>query len=265
MEQMFYNSAVQISIQRLLSTASYAHAKRALYTFVIIGLPFGCMLWFLGIAIFAYYGQHPAEAEGITGDTALFRFVSLSLPSPIPGLMLSAMLAAVMSTLDSGMNSLAAVATKDVYIEFINRNASERQQVRFSRIMTIVVGVFAIGTALVIASVATTIKETIMEASTIWMSFGSVLAPMFLLGVTTRNVRGKHIIIGCIAAWIANAGMVVWYILSKNTDSPVSFLFVGLPGIAIILTVGYLAELLSSGQDPDKTNGVTLWTLPKEG
>ncbi|MCP4639304.1 MAG: hypothetical protein GY851_02655, partial [bacterium] len=93
-EQMFYNSSDQISIQRLLSTSSYAKAKKSLATFVVLGLPFGCMLWFLGLAVFAYYGQHPAEAEGITGDTALFRYVATQLPIGLPGLIISAMLAA---------------------------------------------------------------------------------------------------------------------------------------------------------------------------
>ncbi|MBN2308453.1 MAG: sodium/solute symporter [Candidatus Hydrogenedentes bacterium] len=263
-EMMFYNSSDQISIQRLLSTSSYQQAKKSVYTFAAIGLPFAAMLWFLGLTIFSYYGQHPAEAADITGDTALFRYVSIHLPTPIPGLMISAMLAAVMSTLDSGLNSLATVATKDVYIEYFRPNATELEQVRFSRIMTVVVGVFAIVVALIIASVATSIEETIMEASTIWIAFGGVLAPIFLLGVTTRRVNGNHILFACIVAWAITAGTVTWYLISKAGDRPLSFLFVGVPGPVMLLVIGYVCTLLPGKRDPQKSAGLTLWTLRKD-
>jgi SSS family transporter len=266
-EHMFYNSSDQISIQRLLSTSSYRDATKSLFTFVVIGLPFGCLLWFLGLAIFAYYGQHPSEAGDITGDTALFTFVSVHLPSPIPGLIISAMLAAVMSTLDSGMNSLAAVATKDIYVQYFRPDADERQQVAFARVMTVVVGVFAIGVSLVIAAVATSIGETIMEASAIWMSFGGVLAPVYLIAVTTRKVKGRHILIACLTSWLVTAGVVVWYYLSKLDPDPakhVSFLFVGVPGQVVVLVLGYLPVFLPGRPEAGKTEGLTLWTLKSD-
>ena len=262
-EQLFYNSSDQISIQRLLSTSSYKQAKRSIYMFAVIIVPFCFVLWFLGLAMFSYYAQHPEEAGGITGDTALFRFIAVHLPPPLPGLMISAMLAAVMSTLDSGMNSLAAVATKDVYIEFIRRDATERQQVRFSRIVTVVVGAFAIAMALVIASVSSSIKETIVEAGTIWGAFSGVLAPIFLIAVTTRKVKGTHIIVSCLTAWAVTVGMVIWYLVAKGGPRPISFMFVPFPGFAVMLVLGYLPVFFPGTPDPAKIDGLTLWTLKK--
>ncbi|MCP4641383.1 MAG: hypothetical protein GY851_13160, partial [bacterium] len=209
-----------------------------------------------------YYGQHPAEAEGITGDTALFRYVATQLPIGLPGLIISAMLAAVMSTLDSGMNSLAAVATKDIYIQYFRRDASERQQVAFSRIMTVVVGLFAITVAMIIASVAESIKESIMEAYTIWGAVSVVLVPVFLLGVTTRRVNSFHIVVSCMVAWLVTAGMVLWYVLSKGTDHEVSFMVVAVPGVVVMLIIGYACALFSRAPiDPEKVKGLTLLTL----
>ena len=263
MEFMFYNSSDQISIQRLLSTSSYKQAQKSMFTFVVIGLPFSCVLWFIGLAVFSYYGQHPGEAEGLTGDTALFRFIATHLPTPLPGLVISAMLAAVMSTLDSGINSLATVATKDVYIEFFRRDASEPAQVRFSRIMTVVAGLFAVIMALIIAGVAESIRDTIMEVNAIWGAFASVLAPIFLIGVTTRKVKPIHVIIACISAWVVTAFVVVWYIMAKNGPRPVSFMFVGFPGLVVMLVMGYLPALFPGKVEPEKTDGLTLWTLKK--
>lgn len=301
MEFLFYNSSDQISIQRLLATSSYKQAQKSMFTFVIIGLPFAAVLWFIGLAVFSYYGQHPDEAAGLTGDTALFRYIATHLPSPLPGLVISAMLAAVMSTLDSGMNSLATVGTKDVYIQFFRRDASEQQQVLFSRVMTVVAGMFAVGVALLIASVAESIRDTIMEVNTIWGAFSAVLAPMFLIGVTTRKVQARHIIVGCVTAWVVATVLVAWYLMSKNgleglaannaaarlaqyvfsaqvTDwehgvstaavvgralfaRPVSFMFVAFPGLVVMLVIGYIPVFLPGKIDPKKTDGLTLLTL----
>lgn len=261
MEYLFYNSSDQISIQRLLSTSSYKQAEKSVWMFALLGVPFSFVLWFLGLAVFAYYSRHPAEIAGVSGDEALFRFISVHLPSPLPGLVISAMLAAVMSTLDSGMNGLAAVAVKDVYIEHFRRDATELDQVRFSRIMTVVVGVFAVFMALAIASVSESIEETILEAGTVWGSIAGVLAPMFLIAVTTRKVKANHIIAACVSAWVVNAGMVVWYLASKGGAHPISFKFVGFPGLVVMLVMGYLPVFLPGEPDPAKTEGLTLWTL----
>lgn len=261
MEFLFYNSADQISIQRLLSTSSYQQAKRSLYLYVALILPVISVLWFLGLAMFAYYDPRPELAEGLTGDKALFRFIATELPAPIPGIVISAMLAAIMSTLDSGMNSLAAVATKDLYAEFIRPDASEPQQVFFSRVMTAAVGVFAVAVALLIAAVSESIKDSIMEVNMIWGAFAGVLAPVFLIGVTTRKVKPNHVLIACIASWLVTCAMVAWYVAAKNTAHPVSFLFVGFPGLLVVLTLGYLPALLPGRIDPEKTQGLTLWTL----
>jgi len=264
MEFMFYNSSDQISIQRLLATSSYDQAKKSMLTFVVIGLPFSAVLWFIGLAVFSYYGQHPEETVGITGDTALFRYIAVHLPSPLPGLVISAMLAAVMSTLDSGMNSLAAVSTKDVYFRFLRKTATEEQQVQFSRIMTVVVGVFAVAVALLIATVAESIKDTIMEVNAIWGAFSAVLAPIFLIGVTTRKVKPIHIIVACVTAWIVTCVVVVWYLTSKGGPKPVSFMFVGFPGLVVMLVMGYLPVFFPGKVDAEKTKGLTLLTLDKK-
>lgn len=57
---------------------------------------------------YTYYHQNPDPALGAnSGDAAFFRFVSTHLPSPLPGLFMAGMLAAIMSTLSAGMNSMA--------------------------------------------------------------------------------------------------------------------------------------------------------------
>ena len=121
--------------------------------------------------------------------------------------------------------------------------------------------VFAVFMALAIASVSESIEETILEAGTVWGSIAGVLAPMFLIAVTTRKVKANHIIAACVSAWVVNAGMVVWYLASKGGAHPISFKFVGFPGLVVMLVMGYLPVFLPGEPDPAKTEGLTLWTL----
>ena len=217
----------------------------------------------MGLAIFSFYSHQPLDQQPASGDVALFRFISTQLPSPLPGLILAAMLAAVMSTLDSGINSLATVVTKDFYLRFFRKDASEPRQVRFSRWMTLAVGLFTIGMALIISHVSESIGDTIMEASKVWMAFMLVIPAIFLLGVSSRRVTAKHALIAAVVGWVATGGMTTWYLLSKAAGKPISFMYVGPPGLIMALIVGYVLSIFSKPLSSERLENLTLWTLRK--
>jgi SSS family solute:Na+ symporter len=209
---IFDVAADQLSVQRLLSTSSYRQATKSFFTFMVLSNVMVLGLFFLGLAMFSFYGHFPVDRV-LDGDTVLFQFIATELPSGVSGIMLSAMLAAVMSTLDSGMNSLAAVATKDVYLRHIRPNASEPQQVSFSRKMTVVVGAISVLLALMITVVSESLGESGLEVGAIWMAFSCVLAPMYLVAVTTTRVSANHVLIGSILGWISTIfNCMVYYL-----------------------------------------------------
>ena len=261
--EMFNNACDQISIQRLLSTSSYGQAKKSLFTYAFIALPWGLVMYLVGLAIFVFYAQNPAGVE-LSGDTALFRFISTELPSPVPGIIISAMLAAVMSTLDSGINSLATVATKDFYLRIARPQASEKQQVSFSKIMTVVIGLFAVGFSLLIASVNTNIEQSMMEVASLWFAYFNVVWPTFLLGVTSCRISSKHIVACIIVSWLVTTCMIIWFLQTRGTDHELSFMLISLPGMLTMIVLGYILALFSKPVATGKTDGLTLWTLKKK-
>jgi SSS family transporter len=265
-EFLFYNSADQIAIQRLLSTSGYKQAKRSLFTYILISLPVTAVLWILGLVMFSFYSHQTSGPMPTSGDLALFNFIGTHMPSPLPGIILAAMLAAVMSTLDSGLNSLATVATKDFYLRMFRPGAGEDAQVRFSRRMTIATGLFAILAGLLVAQVSGSIGETVIEASSVWMCFASVLAPTFLLGVTTRSLNGKQAMIALTSGWVALIPMIGWYLYSKHREDipDLSFMYVSLPGIVAPLVVGYGMAIFSKPRSGPQIDDLTLWTLSEE-
>ena len=260
----FYSSSDQIAIQRLLSTSGYQQAKRSLFMAVALNVVIAMMLWFLGLAMFAFYAYQPPDLQPSSPDLALFQFISTELPSPLPGLILSAMLAAVMSTLDSGMNSLATVATKDFYLRFYRPSASEHVQVRFSRWMTLIIGLFSVAAAIGIARVSKSVGSTIMEAAGVFMALMNVLPPIFLLGMTSRRATAGHALMAALVGWAVTVAMTVWYFSSQTTDQPISFLYVGSAGLVVTLIVGCSLAWFAKPLPADQLEQLTLWTWKKD-
>lgn len=260
-DRMFYASADQLAVQRLLSTSSYKQAERSYWFSQILTLPTLLGLWFLGLAIFAFYGQFPVEGVKLAGDTALFRFVSTELPPFLPGLFVAAILGAIMSTLDAGIHSLATVLTKDVYKVFVNPEASEQRQVWLSRLLILLIGLFAMGIALFMALTNESVASSFMETTVFWISFQGLVAMIFLIGVTSCRVTAGDILRGFVVACIVTGITVYYYIESRGTDRPMSFLFVSIPGEVTMLITGYLPALWRRRLPAEKTAGLTLFTL----
>ncbi|MBI4624544.1 MAG: hypothetical protein HY736_15175, partial [Verrucomicrobia bacterium] len=263
-DRMFYASSDQLAVQRLLSTSTYKAAERSYWFSQILTLPTVFVLWFIGLAIFAFYGQHPVPGVKLAGDTALFRFVSTELPPFVPGLFIAACLGLIMSTLDAGFHSLATVLVKDTYMVFINPQTGEKRQVWLSRLLILVIGLLAMGIALFMAMTSDKVANSFIETQVFWISFQGLLAMVFLIGVTSCRVTAGDILRAFGAAFVVTLVTTYFYIQSRGTDRPMSFLFVSIPGEVAVLVFGYLPALWRKKLPAEKTDGLTLFTLKKK-
>lgn len=260
-DRLFYSSADQLSVQRLLSTASYKQAERSMWFSQALTIPVILGLWFLGLGMFAFYGQHYAPETTMRGDVALFHFVANHLPPVASGLFLAACLGAIMSTLDAGFHSLATVVTKDVYAKHWRKNADDADQLRFSKVCLAAIGLFAIGIALSMAIAADNIADSFMETMVFWISFQGVLAILFLLGATSCRVTAGDVLRAFAVGCVVTAVMVVWYLQSRASGQPISFLFVSVPGEVAMIVAGFLPAFWRKKLPLAKIDGLTLWTL----
>jgi len=263
-EQLFFNSSDQIALQRLLATSSYRQARRSIFGSAAILLPVLSALWFLGLVIFTFYDQRPGERPA-SGDLALFHFIATQLPSPLPGLILAAMIAAVMCTLGSGMNSLATVAAKDFYLRFFRRDADERRQVRFSRVVTLVIGVLAMLIGLTLSKLSDNVGATVLETTMAWLALSVALPPVFLLGMLSRRATMREAVAALVTGWGVTAGMLVWYLASQNNPGGgLSFMAVGVPGPAVALLVGWGLSRLRPRLPDERLANLTYRTLTRQ-
>ncbi len=233
-DRMFYASGDQICIQRLLSVSSYGNAQKTMWLSQILTVPTMALLWFVGLAVYVFY-LDAGKAADMDGDGAVFDFVSSEAPPLVAGLFLGGMVAAIMSTLDSGIHSLTTVLMRDFYRPFVRKKRDAAFEMRLAKGVLLGLGVLSVCVALMLAFIAEGLAETFMETSIFWMSFQGLIAIVFLFGVASRRVTSGDILRAfCIGAAVTTLVCVAYWIQMAR-GNPISPMFVNIPGQLIML------------------------------
>ncbi len=131
---------------------------------------------------------------------------------------MAAMLAAIMSTLSSGMNSMAAVWLKEIHQKFINRNLAPSAEVTVSKYATLLIGVFAVGLALALELSGQWLTQSVSEVGTIFYLIGAAILPAFLFAVLSSRANAKLIWGYTAFAFGEGVAMNLWYALSRSSE-----------------------------------------------
>ena len=190
--------------QKYCSVPDEKKAKRSVWIAMLIYLPLTALFLYIGTALFAFYsGPDHILGEAITkGDQVFPHFIATQLPVGLKGLIIAAILAASMSTIDSALNCSATVLFVDYYKKYFKPAATESNSVNFLRLTTVIWGIAGIAVALLL------IKA--QSALDIWWIiagiFGGGILGLFLLGifnVKITRVQG-------IASVIFSILIIVW-------------------------------------------------------
>ncbi len=109
-------------------------------------------------------------------SSILFTVVLQDMPPIIAGLMIAAVLSAVMSTMDIGLLNVTANAVNDIYYKTINPKADEKKLGRLSAIVTLASGLIALVLAISSSSILKLLSSTysIMNAGALVMVLGGI-------------------------------------------------------------------------------------------
>ncbi|PXZ08492.1 sodium/proline symporter PutP [Gilliamella apicola] len=178
------------------------NARRISMTWMILCLAGAITVGFFGIAFFA---NNPNLAYLIDNGKHERIFIELSklLFNPwIAGILLAAILAAVMSTLSCQLLVCSSALTEDFYRAFIRPKAKQRELVWVGRIMVLLVSVIAI---LLAINPNNSVLDLVSHA---WAGFGAAFGPIVVFSVfwarMTRNGALAGMITGAITVllWI---------------------------------------------------------------
>ncbi len=201
----------QVSVQRLLAVRSDRGVTKAILfnaatDFIIIGT-----LLFIGLGMFVYYGQHPGVLpDDISGDRVLPFYIIHQLPNGVSGLLIAALFAAAMSSVDSGLNSITTVLINDILGPLSPRHAERWSSVRRARILNVGIGIVATAVAVLFFR---NIKGILDMFLTYIGLFNAPILALFLLGILTRRAHVRGWLAGTAVSivsilWLRQAGIL---------------------------------------------------------
>ncbi|NQV31574.1 MAG: sodium/solute symporter [Phycisphaeraceae bacterium] len=135
---MIGNQAV---VQRCLAAKNEWHAKASMVLAAVLKMCIPMMVLFPGLMALVLL---PGLEDG---DTAFPRLIVTLLPPGLGGLMFAALLAGLMSSIDSMVNSTATLWTKDIYEKFLCKHGSDQHYLWVGKITTVVLLGFGILTS----------------------------------------------------------------------------------------------------------------------
>lgn len=203
------------------------NARRISMTWMILCLAGAIAVGFFGIA---YFANNPSQATEVATNSELI-FISLAklLFNPwLAGILLSAILAAIMSTLSCQLLVCASAITEDLYKPFIHPKANQKELVWVGRIMVIVVSLIAIFIAYDPNS------RVLSLVSYAWAGFGAAFGPVILLSVlwsrVTRNGAIAGMLVGAVTVliWINYAWFGLYEIIPGFLFATLAIILVSL-------------------------------------
>jgi len=242
-----YYGCDQTQVQRNLSVRDADGANLALFLNGLLRFPLTLTYCLTGVAIGAYFIQNPDVlrrlADPATGavnyNLAVPTFCLHALPHGVIGLIMVALFAAAMSSLDSTLNSLSALTIRDLVAPLRRAGPlDERGEIVWGRAATVGWGALCMAFAFCVGGISPSIIEAINKIGS--LVNGPILAT-FLLAVLTRRASDPGVMIGIGAGFGAN--LLTWLLLPG-----VSWLWWNVSGCLATFGVGYGASRLFPGR-----------------
>jgi len=187
-------------------------------------------------------------------DKVLPHFIVRKLPVGIAGLLIAAIFAAAMSSVDTSLNSSATLVLCDIVQPHVNPDISERQSMRVLYAATLIFG--AVGTTVAVAMI-----NVDSALDTWWILegiFSGGMLGLFLLGILSRRAGNPQAIFGgvsglLIIAWMVLSTQDFWPAEWSGWSNPLHKFMTIVVGTTAIVILGMFAALIS-GKTPETSD-----------
>jgi SSS family solute:Na+ symporter len=188
---IYYWGLNQFITQRTLAAKDLREGQKGILFGATLKLLIPFIVVFPGIMAYYLYGD-VMLAEGIKQDEAYAYLLKQILPPGLFGLMMAAIFGAVMSTIDSLLNSCSTIFTMDIFVPYFAKDDSQKNLVKVGRITTIVLVIFGCLWAPIVGSFDS-LYDYIQKFSGLIQP--GILAA-FMFGLLWKKVPAKAIIGG---------------------------------------------------------------------
>lgn len=221
-------------LSRFMSISSVKALPRATtiaMIWVVISLFAAVMI---GLVAIPYY----AGLDKSASETVFIKLIQDLFNPYVGGVLLSALLAAIMSTIDSQLLVSSSALTEDFYRRVLRKNASEKELVWISRGFVLLITVIAMVLAL---NPSDTIFGIVKFA---WGGFGAAFGPVVIMALYSRKTTWQSALLGM---FVGTVVMLVWYFLGLN-----KYMYEILPGFI----AGLVAMMIYNSIKPQKNDEI---------
>ncbi|GGP81969.1 sodium/proline symporter PutP [Shewanella ulleungensis] len=181
-----------------------------------------------GIAGSLYFAAEPLE----NAETVFINLAHIAFNPWIGGLLIAAILSAIMSTIDSQLLVCSSVITEDFYLKWLRPKASDKELMLVGRF-----GVIAI--ALVAGIVALNPASSVLGlVSYAWAGFGAAFGPVVILSLFWRGYSRNGAVLTILVGAVT---VVIW----KQLTGGIFDLYEIVPGFILATLVGVVVSKLS--------------------
>lgn len=198
------------------------------------------------VIVIAYFGRMLVGEELLNEGKQSMVFIRLSrmiFPPFIAGILLSAIIAASMSTADSQLLVASSSFTADIYKPLIRKKASDKEVLWVGRAVVLVVAVVAYFIASSKGDGAQAIMSLVENA---WAGFGSAFGPVIILSLFWRRFTYKGALAGVISGALVD---VLWLAFLSGPTG----IYELIPGFAVGTVVAVVATLLDKEPSDEVT------------
>jgi len=189
-------------IQRYYCVRDEKEAQKVGWFVVLLNVIGPPLMFLPAIAAQQFMGDVPDEE-------VYPRLCIMLLPAGMLGLVVAAMFSATMSMLSSDYNACAGVLTNDVYRRLVHKSASQKELVLIGRLMTLLIGVFALVIAFGFGG--TSGEELFRYMVTLFSIATAPVAVPMLLGLLSRRVTNLGAIAGFVCGLAVGLGLFICF------------------------------------------------------
>ncbi|KAB7705334.1 sodium/proline symporter PutP [Bacillus aerolatus] len=216
-----------VRFMAITSVNEIKRARRIGMSWMIFSSIGAMLTGFAGITYFSQNGLKLADPETVFIELGEILFHPI-----ITGFLISAILAAIMSTISSQLLVTSSSLTEDLYKTFLRRSASDKELVFLGRLSVLLVSIVAL-------ILSWEKNETILDlVGYAWAGFGSAFGPLILLSLYWKRMTKW----GALAGMIVGAATVITWSQAELSDK----LYEMVPGFAASLIAIVIVSLLTA-------------------
>lgn len=198
----------------------------------------------LGRYLLTSTGQDVEAILGNNAQNVLPHLVENLLPLVVSGIYIAVVLAAIMSTIDSLLVVASSAITRDFYQQIFNPNISPNQLNRISKLVTVVMAIFALVIAMIVAvSIPTrTIFWFIIFG---WSGIAATFCPVIILSLFWKGYNEKGAIASMITGFLGVPVFKFLVPLIPNIGIYFTQAAELLPSFLLAMVVGFIVSRLT--------------------